>query len=59
MPRVLNHPFVETTGLSHVNIRVFEVEIGRHVTKDFLIRLDYLLELDFHEEIERVNVLLD
>lgn len=59
MPRVLDHPFVETTGLSHVDICVSEVEVGRHITKDFLVRLDNLLKLDFHEKVERINVLFD
>lgn len=51
--------FVWTSRPVDVYISVFEVEFGINITKNCLVCLDYFLELDFNEVVERVDMLFD
>ena len=46
-------------GLAHVDVEELEVEGRVRVDGHLLVRLDDLLDLDVHEVVERVEVLLD
>ena len=51
--------FFEPYRFPDIDVGICEVELGIDIAQDSLVRLHNLLEFDFHEEIERIDVLFD
>ena len=57
--REIGNVLIQTSGFSHADVGEMQVEIGADIAQDGSIRFDDLLQLDFQQVVERIDMLLD
>ena len=57
--REIGDVLIQTSRLSHADVGEMQVEVGADIAQDGPVRLDNLLQLDFEQIVEGIDMLLD